>query len=133
MPASPARTIRPHAPLEFDRGNLEREIEDGADRLETASEKLYKAIQRFENAEEAFDFMMADLRIQADLAHQSEHGRLPSQDRRQDMALTTLKREHEDTYVEFFVAKADVESLQARYRALEKAVNARQSVLRRQS
>jgi hypothetical protein len=130
-PASPAKTL--HAPLPLDRGNIEREIEEGADRLERASEKLYQAIQRFERAEEAFDYKMADLRIQADLAHQSEHKKLPSQDRRQDMALTTLRREHEDTYVEFFASKADVEALQARYRALEKSVNARQSVLRRQS
>lgn len=118
-------------PASFDPGRLMRDVDEGANRLELAAEKLHDATLRFETAEEAYDAAMAKLRLQADLVHSGQHdGKLPSQDRRQDVALTSLQRDNTEVYVEYFAAKAEHEALSVRYRALAAAVSARQSLLR---
>lgn len=115
----------------FDPGRLMVEVDRGADRLEKAIGIVSKATGRFEAAEEAFEVEMAELRLRADLAHAESHdGKLPSQDRRQDVALTALRREKPQVYVEYFAAKTDKESAEKAARLLQAAVSARQSLLK---
>lgn len=110
----------------FDPGATMVAVDKGADRLERAADAYHDAVERFEKAEEAFDLAMAKGRIQADMSAE----KLPSQDRRQDLALTTLQREQPEVYTEFFAAKAHKEALAVRYRALSASVSARQSLLK---
>ncbi len=117
-------------PDAFDPGRLMAEVERGAQRLEQAAERLYQATMRWEAAEEAYELEAAKYRLQADMTHEEAHSKLPSQDRRQDMALVALQREQPEVYVEYHAAKAEHEALAVRYRALAASVSGRQSLLK---
>lgn len=114
----------------FDPGRLMADVDDGANRLERAAEALHDSTLRWEQAEEEYEAQMAQSRLQADFRHEDEHGKLPSQDRRQDMAISDMRHQHPAIYLEYFSAKSQHEALQVRYRALAAAVSARQSLLR---
>jgi uncharacterized protein YigA (DUF484 family) len=103
-------------------------VETGASKLADAADKYHDAVKRFEEAEEEFEREMAKGRLAAD--SQMPGGKLPSQDRRQDLALTALHREQPEVYVEFFAAKAHKEAVAVKYRALAASVSARQSLLK---
>lgn len=107
-------------------------VEDGADRLEKAASAYHDAVKRHEEAEEAYEREMAKARIQADHASLNDENikRLPSKERRQDMALAAVQREQPDVYTAYFAARAQREALAVRYRALAAAVSARQSLLK---
>lgn len=107
-------------------------VEDGAARLEKAASSYHDAVERFELAEEAYEHAMAVARTAADHASLNDEKikKLPSKERRQDIALVGLKREQPEVYSEFFAAKAHKEALAVRYRALSASVSARQSLLK---
>jgi hypothetical protein len=119
---------------EFDPAATMLAVDEGADKLEAASEVMEAAVMDFENAEEAFELEMAKLRLEADLASGEEtkdgKRKLPSQDRRQDVALTTLRRDKPEVYTAYFATKAVKEAKNVKYRALAAAVSARQSLLK---
>lgn len=129
-PREVAREGAGGSPSSFDPGRLIRDVDEGASRLEQAADALDTATRQFEELEEQVDLELAKLRLEADSTHLSEHGKLPSQERRNDIALTALKRDHPVLYSDFFAAKATVEALSVRYRSLAAAVSARQSLLR---
>jgi hypothetical protein len=116
--------------MSLDPGQLMSDVEKGAERLEKAADQYSEAVERFETAEEAFEFAMARERTEADHQALSDTNKLPSQDRRQDIALCILRDNDKEVYVEYFAAKAHKEALAVRYRALSAAVSARQSLLR---
>jgi hypothetical protein len=113
-------------------GQLMSDVEKGAERLEKAADQYSEAVERFETAEEGYEMAMAKARTIADHASLNDPDikKLPSKERRQDIALTTVQREQPEVYTEFFAAKAHKEALAVRYRALSAAVSARQSLLR---
>jgi hypothetical protein len=115
---------------DFDPGQVLSEVEEGAGRLEKAADVYSKAVLRFENAEQAYELAMAKLRVTVDLESHKDTGKLPSQDRRQDTALTLIAAEQPDVYTEYFAAKADKEAQAVLYRALSASVSARQSLLK---
>jgi hypothetical protein len=116
--------------VSFDPGQVMSEVEEGAARLEKAADVYSKAVLRFETAEEAYERHMAHARLSADVAHQREHKKLPSKERRQDLALRVVHADEEGVYVEYFAAKADKEAQAVLYRALSASVSARQSLLK---
>lgn len=119
------------SPSEVDRGSLELQVEDGADRLEEAAETLYKATKRFEEAEAKWDRkrLLEIARIYHDCKNEGD--RLPGEDVRTALIMEIHGESPE--YLEFIAAKAENEALDKRFRALSASVNARQSVLRRLS
>jgi exonuclease VII small subunit len=112
--------------VSFDPGKILEDVERGSERLEKAAATYHKAVERFEVAEEEFEIAMAKARVQADVNAE----KLPSQDRRQDLALIAVQRDQAGVYVEYFAAKADKEAQAVLYRALAASVNARQSLLK---
>jgi hypothetical protein len=106
------------------------EVEEGAGRLEKAADVYSKAVLRFEKAEEVYERKMAMARVEADMAHERRHNKLPSQERRHDLALHALYETQEGVCVEYFAAKADKEAQAVLYRALSASVSARQSLLK---
>jgi Asp-tRNA(Asn)/Glu-tRNA(Gln) amidotransferase A subunit family amidase len=113
----------------FDRGQVEVEVEQGAERLETAAETLYKATVRFEKAEEAWEriALIEEARVAQAI---DTYGKTSERTRR---GLVLKAYQSSDVYLEFVAAKAESNALDKRYRALAAAVNARQSLLKRQS
>jgi hypothetical protein len=116
--------------VSFDPGQVMSEVEDSAGRLEKAADVYSAAVERFEEAEQAYELAMAKARIDADFHISTQTGKHPSQDRRQDQALRAVQREQTETYTEYFAAKADKEAQAVRFRALAASVSARQSLLR---
>lgn len=114
----------------FDPGQVVSDVETGASRLEDAAEKLYDAEIEWEAAEEAYDSELSKLRLEADFRFFDSHNKMPSQERRQDMAVKVLQEERADIYIEYHRAKANKEALALKYRALSAAVSARQSLLK---
>lgn len=110
----------------LDLGVLEREIEQGAERLELAADRLYDATKRFEDAEAAWD--KKRLLEYARLYHEM-NGKVPGEEVR--LGLVLELHGDSDEYLEFIAAKAESEALDKRYRALAASVNARQSLLKR--
>jgi hypothetical protein len=117
--------------MSFDPGQVMSEVEDSASRLEKAADVYSAAVERFEKAEQEYEFEMAKARMYADSTSMDpKTGRRPSQERRHDVALTLVQREHSGVYTEYFAAKADKEAQAVRFRALAASVSARQSLLR---
>jgi hypothetical protein len=111
----------------FDPASTMNAVDEGAAKLEAASEVISAAVMDFENAEEAFELEMAKLRLEAD--RDAKDGK-PSQGRRHDLALTALHERSPEVYTAYFAAKAVKEAKQVKLRALSAAVSARQSVLK---
>jgi hypothetical protein len=116
--------------MSFDPGQVMSEVEEGAARLEKAADVYSKAVLRFEKAEEAFERNLAHARVEADIEHESAHNKLPSQERRHDLALRAIYEVQPGIYAEYFAAKADKEAQAVLYRALSASVSARQSLLK---
>jgi hypothetical protein len=107
-------------------------VETGAAKLADAANVYHDAVERFEEAEEAYEHEMAVARTKADHASLNDEKikKLPSKERRQDIALVWMKREKPDVYAEFFASKAHKEAVAVKYRALAASVSARQSLLK---
>jgi hypothetical protein len=116
--------------MSFDPGQVMSEVEEGAGRLENAADVYSKAVLRFEKAEEAYERAIAYLRVEADISFEDKTGKLPSQERRHDLALRSLHESKTGVYSEYFAAKADKEAQAVLYRALSASVSARQSLLK---
>ena len=112
----------------LDPGQLQVEIERGAERLETASEGLYRAIKDHEEKEQEWE----RLRLQevARIVHEAkEKGeRVPGEDVRNAMVMQTHATS--DAYLNHVVAKAHAEALEKSSRLLAASVNARQTLLK---
>lgn len=116
--------------MSFDPGQVMADVDTGATRLEKAADTYSAAVLRFEKAEEVYEREMALARTMADAGIHASTGKMPSQDRRQDLALKAVQRDKPEVYTEYFAAKAEKEALAVRYRALSAAVSARQSLLK---
>lgn len=113
--------------MSFDPVDNMGKVERGAALLEKAADAYHDAVDAFEHAEEAFEREMAKARLAADA--EMPGGKLPSQDRRQDIALSAIHREKPEVYSDYFAAKATKEAKAVKFRALSNAVSARQSLL----
>jgi hypothetical protein len=113
----------------FDRGNVERQIEQGADALEEMADELYEATKGFEEKEAKWErhALIAEARIAQD---EDQYGKTSERVRR-GLVLETFREK--PVYLEYVAARAQAHALDKKHRALAAAVNARQSLLRRQS
>lgn len=111
----------------MDQGSLERDVEEGAARLEVAAEALYDATIARGKAE--VEYERARLKALANLHREYEEKRLPAQDVRDSLIFPLLSNEWDN----FYVQKYTEEAMDKRYRALQHAVSARQSLLKARS
>jgi hypothetical protein len=116
--------------MSFDPGQVMSEVEEGAGRLEKAADVYSKAVLRFEEAEQEYERILAFKRVETDISFEARTGKLPSQERRHDIALRSLHESEPGVYTEYFAAKADKEAQAVLYRALSASVSARQSLLK---
>jgi exonuclease VII small subunit len=102
------------------------DLDRGRKRLDQAADIYHDAVEKYEDLEQAFELEMAKARVAADNASE----KLPSQDRRRDLALIHVHREHPELYANYHAAKAHKEAVAVKYRALAASVNAAQTLLR---
>lgn len=108
-------------------GALMNAVEDGASRLEAASDALYAAVKEAGEAERAYEqaFEQELLRIYHDSRRNGE--RMPAEDVRKALAHENVD---DGVYAAHLMAKAELAAQEKLFRGIEKAVSARQSVLR---
>lgn len=116
--------------MSFDPGKTMREVDEGADRMEKAADTLTEAIENYERLEHEYDYQLAIERTK--VFHDPEireaaGNKPPAADLRLDFAIQRIDPQLRADYA---AAKASKEALMIRFRALEKALSARQSVLK---
>lgn len=113
--------------MSFDPGQVMRDVDNGAARLETASDAYAAIVERFEKAENARDMAVAIERTRIYEQAISEGKKVPAEDLRDAMSLQAIDPEVRNEYA---AAKAEKEAQAVRFRALLAAVSARQSLLK---
>jgi len=112
---------------ELSPGPLMDAVEKGAGRLEKASDDLYRAVKAAQQAEHAYEqqFEKELLTIYNDSQRKGE--RMPAEDVRRAIA---HKNVDDKVYAQHLLAKAELAAQEKLFKGIEKAVSARQSVLR---
>src|SRR4051812_11962991 len=105
-------------------GELMNAVEDGAERLEKASDKLYKAIKDAGEAERAYEQRFEQELLTIYHAAKRAGERMPAEDVRRAIAHENVD---DGIYAAHLMAKAELAALEKLFRGVEKAVSARQS------
>lgn len=113
--------------MTFDPGALMNAVDEGANRLERASEAYHDAVLRYERSEAAYERAFQKQLIVIHHRAKEAKERPPAEDLRRALAHEAIDGE---VYGEYLEAKAQREALAVRYRALAAAVSARQSLLK---
>lgn len=112
----------------LDVGQLQVDLEQGAERLEKAAEALYGATLAYEKAEEAWERVRLLELANIYEEHERQGKRMPNERVQNGLVLRTFATD--EVYITFRETKAAKEALDVRYRALAAATSARQSLLK---
>src|SRR5690554_5448114 len=102
-------------------------VDNGAKALEDEAGAYHASVLRYERAEAQYNKALHTQVIKIVHKYKQAGDKLPAEDVRRALAHESIDPE---VYAEYLEAKAQKEATAVRYRALEKALSARQSLLR---